>query len=376
MPSANKIPFFNYPALYKRDESGLLGVLTDVLERGAFILQRDLDAFEAALAEFLGVRHVFGVADGTNAMILGLRAAGLKPGDEVILPSHTYIATAASVHFAGGKPVLADMLPDHMIDPASVEKLVTPRTRAIMPVQVNGRTADMDALRKIADAHGLLIFEDAAQALGSMYKGRCAGTFGAFGTFSFYPAKVLGCFGDGGAVVTDDDAVAEQIALLRDHGRNAEGDVVAWGTNSRLDNMQAAVLLHKLRSYPAEMERRREIAHMYETELGGIEDIALPPGPDADPDHYDIYQNYEIESGRRDALRQHLADNGIGTLIQWSGTPVHKMRKLGFTDTLPATEAFFERCFMLPMHTALSDADVMRICATIQGFYSKSAKAA
>jgi dTDP-4-amino-4,6-dideoxygalactose transaminase len=376
MSTASTIPFFNYPALFARDEQNLLGVMTDVLKRGAYILQKDLFAFEDALKDYLNVRHVFGVADGTNAMIIGLRAAGIGPGDEVIVPSHTYIATAAAVHLAGATPVLADMGPDHMMDPASVEPLVGPKTRAIMPVQVNGRTCDMDALRRIADLHGLLIFEDAAQALGSRFRGQAAGTFGTFGTFSFYPAKLLGCFGDGGAIVTNDDDVARQIALLRDHGRNEDGQVVAWGTNSRLDNLQAAVLLYKLQSYADEIDRRREIARMYTSALGGIADIVLPPGPDADPDHFDVYQNYEIEAGSRDALREHLSENGIGTLIQWSGTPVHQMRALGFTETPPATEAFFRRCFMLPMHTALSDGDVQRICGAIHDFYSKQRKAA
>lgn len=373
MSAAPSIPFFNYPALFARDEDNLLGVVRDVLSRGAYILQKDLAELEEALAEYLGVRHVFGVADGTNALIIGLRAAGIGPGDEVIVPSHTYIASAASIHFVGAKPVLADMGPDHMIDPASVAEKVTGRTKAIMPVQLNGRTCNMEALQAVADEHGLQIVEDAAQALGSMFKGRCAGTFGTFGTFSFYPAKVLGCFGDGGAIVTSDDAVAKEIALLRDHGRDEDGRVVAWGTNSRLDNMQAAVLNYKLETYDEEIERRREIARMYEAALLGLNDITLPPGPDDSPDHYDVYQNYEIEAGQRDALRQHLSDNGVGTLIQWSGTPVHQMRELGFTETPPATEAFFKRCFMLPMHTALSDSDVARICDLIHSFYRKGA---
>tara|TARA_R110000787_G_scaffold89896_18_gene190235 strand:+ start:58 stop:1179 length:1122 start_codon:yes stop_codon:yes gene_type:complete len=373
MSAVPSIPFFNYPALFARDEDNLLGVIRDVLTRGAYILQKDLTELEDALKEYLGVRHVFGVADGTNALIIGLKAAGIGPGDEVIVPSHTYIASAASIHLVGATPILADMAPDHMIDPLSVAEKVTERTKAIMPVQLNGRTSDMDALQAIADKHGLQIVEDAAQALGSMYKGKCAGTFGSFGTFSFYPAKVLGCFGDGGAIVTNDDNVAREIALLRDHGRDENGTVVAWGTNSRLDNMQAAVLNYKLATYDEEIERRRDIARMYDAALTGLNDISLPPGPDHSPDHYDVYQNYEIEAGQRDALRQHLSENGIGTLIQWNGTPVHQMRELGFMETPPATEQFFKRCFMLPMHTALSDDDIAHICDVIQDFYRKAA---
>ena len=369
MTAAQAIPFFNYPALFKKDESKMMELLRDVLSRGAFILQKDLTEFEDALKEYLGVKYVYGVADGTNAMILGLRAMGIGDGDEVILPSHTYIATAAAVHFVGATPVLADMSPDHMLDPAAIEEKITERTAAIMPVQLNGRTCDMDAIQKIVDRHNLRLCEDAAQALGSSFKGKCAGTFGEFGSFSFYPAKVLGSFGDGGAVVSDDDEIGRKLGLLRDHGRDEDGRVVEWGTNSRLDNVQAAVLNYKFQTYDQDIERRRDIARMYQERLGGLNDITLPPGPDDDPRHFDVFQNYEIESGRRDELRAYLDKNGIGTLVQWGGTPVHQFHELGFDETLPATEKFFDRCFMLPMHTALSDEDVARICDTIHEFY-------
>jgi dTDP-4-amino-4,6-dideoxygalactose transaminase len=369
MANAPSIPFFNYPALFKKDESKLMDVLRDVLSRGAFILQRDLSEFEGALRDYLGVKYAYGVADGTNAMILGLKAMGIGAGDEVIVPSHTYIATAASVHLVGAVPVLADIGPDHMIDPKSIERKITERTVAVMPVQVNGRTCDMDAIQDICDRHGLRLCEDAAQGLGSAFKGRHAGTFGEFGTFSFYPAKVLGSFGDGGAVVTNDDAIGRKLMLLRDHGRDENGRVVEWGTNSRLDNVQAAVLNYKFATYDQDIERRRAIARMYHERLSGLNDLTLPPGPDDDPRHFDVYQNYEMESGHRDELRAFLSERGIGTLIQWGGTPVHKFHELGFRDSLPATERFFERCFMLPMHTALSDDDVARICDTIHEFY-------
>ncbi len=372
MSAAPAIPFFNYPAMFKRDEDKIMSVLRDVLGRGAFILQKDLEEFEGNLRDYLGVKYAFGVADGTNALILGLKAAGIGPGDEVIVPSHTYIASAASIHLVGAKPVLAEMSPDHMLDPFSVESKITDRTAAIMPVQLNGRTCDMDALQTIADQNDLLIVEDAAQGLGSKFKGKCAGTFGAFGTFSFYPAKVLGSFGDGGAIVTNDDRIAREVSLLRDHGRDETGRVIAWGTNSRLDNVQAAVLLHKFKTYDKDVERRREIAGKYDNALSGINDITLPPGPDGDPRHFDVYQNYEIEAGRRDALRQFLTDNGVGTLIQWGGTAVHMHHELGFVESMPVTDKFFERCFMLPMHTALSDSEVDRICDLIHGFYRQA----
>lgn len=346
-------------------------VMGDVCRRGAYILQKDCREFEESIARFLNVRHVFGVANGTDAIIIGLKAVGIGPGDEVILPSHTYIATAAAVHMVGATPVLAELGPDHMLDAADAERRVTSRTKAIMPVQLNGRTCDMDALGAVASRHGLMFVEDAAQALGSKFKGRSAGTFGRFGTISLYPAKLLGCFGDGGLVLTNEDAVAEQIALLRDHGRNADGRVVAWGYNSRLDNLQAAILNSKMKTFPADIEHRRRVAAMYQAGLGDLQDLTLPPAPDADPRHFDVYQNYELEANRRDELRSHLESRGIRTIIQWAGTPVHQFRELGFNVSLPKTDDFFKRCFMLPINVALSDDDVRYIVEAVRGFYGK-----
>jgi dTDP-4-amino-4,6-dideoxygalactose transaminase len=347
-----------------------MAVLHDVMSRGAYILQKDLDQFEENLKKFLDVKHALGVADGTNALILGLRAAGIGKGDEVILCSHTYIATAAAVHFAGAIPVLVDCGADHMIDSVAVRQAVTDKTRVIMPTQLNGRTCDMNALQEIADQHNLSIIEDAAQALGSRFNGKSAGSFGLAGTFSFYPAKLLGCFGDGGAIVTNDDEMARKLLLLRDHGRNEDGQVVTWGTNCRLDNIQAAVLDWKLKTFEEDIARRREIASMYQKALGDIDDLVLPPVLDEDGRHFDVYQNYELESEHRDALREYLADRGVGTIIQWGGKALHQLKGLGFDDIhLPVTDKMTARFLMLPMHTALSDEDVEYICGCIHEFH-------
>jgi dTDP-4-amino-4,6-dideoxygalactose transaminase len=369
-----QIPFFRYPHLFRQQRAEILQAVTDVMERGAFILQSDLQELEAGLQRFLGVKHAWGVANGTDGLIIALRATGVGPGDEVIVPSHTYVASVASIHFAGATPVLVECGDDHLIDPAAVEAAVTPRTRAIMPVQLNGRTCDMDALKRIADRHGLAIVEDAAQGLGSKFKGRPAGTFGAAGEFSFYPAKVLGCFGDGGAVTTNDDDVARRVMLLRDHGRDERGEVLTWGLNSRLDNLQAAILNVKLRHFQEEIERRRQLARLYREGLADLEDLRLPPGPDGDPDHFDVYQNYEIESGRRDTLRAHLEEDGVRTIIQWAGKPVHQFEGLALGATrLPRTDGLFTRCFLLPMNTSLTDEEVRYICGSIRRFYGRAA---
>lgn len=365
-----QIPFFRYPHLFGQYREETLKAVVDVMDRGAFILQQDLVEFERGIQDFMDVRHAIGVANGTDGLIIALRAAGIGPGDEVIVPSHTYVASAASIHFVGATPVLVDCLDDHMIDPAAVEAAVGPKTTAIMPVQLNGRTADMDALQAIASKRGLQIVEDAAQGLGSKFKGKNAGTFGTASAISLYPAKVLGCFGDGGLVTTNDDDVATKCLLLRDHGRNPDGLVVTWGLNSRLDNLQAAILNVRLRHFPSDIERRRQLARLYSEGLADLSEVLLPPGPDDDPDHFDIYQNYEIEAERREELRAYLKAAGIGTIIQWAGTPVHGfgLPQVRVTD-LPRTDLLFKRCLLLPMNTSLTDSEVEYICASIREFY-------
>jgi len=363
------VPFFNYPALFTSQQEDLSAIFCDVGRRGAFIKQKDLEDFEKSLASMIGVGHALGVGNATDGLEVALLAAGIGDGHEVILSSHTMLATAVAVHFAGATPIPVDCGPDHLIDPAAVEAAVTSRTRAIMPTQLNGRTCDMDALGRIAAKHGLLIVEDAAQALGSRFKGRCAGSFGTSAAISFYPAKLLGCLGDGGAVVTDDAQVYEHASELCNFGRNAAGKVVRWGFNSRLDNLHAAMLGFQLAKFGQVMERRRHLAALYSQCLNEVAEVVLPPAPDSDPDHFDVYQNYEIEAQRRDGLKNHLATAGIGTLIQWNGEAIHHLKVLGFTQDLPRTDELFGRLLMLPMNMSLTDADVHYVCDNVRSFY-------
>lgn len=369
VPLMRNVPFFNYPHVFTSRETQFVETFREVGRRGAFIMQKDLREFEEALAKFVGAKYAVGVANATDALEMGFVAGGLRPGDEVIICSHTMMATASAVHVAGGVPVPVEVGSDRCIDPDAIGAAITPRTRAICPTQLNGRTCDMDRVMKIAQAHGLDIYEDSAQALGSKFDGRCAGTFGKTGCISFYPAKVLGCFGDGGAVLTNDDEIYRKLLLMRDHGRNAEGDVEFWARNSRLDNLQAAFLLLQLKDYPKVIERRRAIAAIYQSRLGGCERVGLPPAPDSDPRHFDIYQNYEIAADRRDELRAYLKDRGVGTLIQWGGRAVHHFTKLGFTQRLPRTDDFFRRCLLLPLNMSVSDDDVHYVCDCALDFY-------
>jgi dTDP-4-amino-4,6-dideoxygalactose transaminase len=363
------VPFFNYADVFTSRRKGLLQVIEDVGQRGAFILQKDLCRFEASLASFTGARFALGVGNATDGLHFALRAAGIGPGDEVILSSHTMIATAAAVHFAGAVPVPVECGADHLIDADAIESAVTTRTRAVLPTQLNGRTCDMDKIQSIAEKHGLAIIEDAAQALGSKFKGRCAGTFGIASAVSFYPAKVLGCLGDGGAVLMNDAEVMGRIFQLRDHGRNADGEIVSWGLNSRLDNLQAAILDYELKTFQEVVERRRTLARIYCAGLAEIAELVLPPGPDCNPEHFDVYQNYEIEAEKRDQLKDYLRQQGIGTLIQWGGQAVHQLRALGFRQELPFTTRLFSRMLMLPLNMSVDDEDVTYICDRIRAFY-------
>lgn len=373
MTSMRQIPFFPWVALFEEHGDQYLEIIRECLARGAFILQRDVDEFERALEAYLGVKHAIAVSDATNAMLLGLRALDLKPGFEVILPSHCFVAAAQSIHFAGGVPVPVELGSDWMVDPAAMERAITPRTRILMPVQVNGRTADMDAIMQIAGSHGLIVVEDSAQALGANYKGRPTGTIGRWGCYSFYPSKTLGTFGDAGALVTNDDHIAETVSRMRNHGANSEKMIEAqneiWGTNSRMDNVHAALLKFKLGEYPAAIARRRAIASMYQRAFCNLPQVKLPPGPDNVSDRFDVYQNYEITAEYRDDLRQHLRERGVGTIVQWGGIALHHMRGLGFTQSLPCTDAFFQKCMLLPMHHLLSDDDVGHIIHSVMQFY-------
>ncbi len=369
MLTRRQIPFFNYPALFAEIEPEVMSAVRDVFARGAYIMQRDLLEFEAELATYLGVKHAIGVADGTMGLLLPLMTLDLKPGDEVLVPSHTFAASAAAIHHAGGVPVPVDCGRDHLIDATSAAGAVTSRTRGIMPVQLNGRTADMDALLDLASRRGLFIVEDSCQALGSCFKGRFAGTFGIAGSISFYPSKTLGCFGDGGAVITNDDGLAEEVRILRDHGRGPDGEVWRWGYNARLDNLQAAILRIKLRKYSQYIGRRRELASIYDARLHGLADVLLPPAPDSSDEHFDIFQNYEIEADDRDRLRAHLEARGVRTILQWGGKTLHQFSRLGLNASLPYTEKMVSRFMLLPMNTSLSNEDVHYICDCIEEFY-------
>lgn len=371
MSAKMNVPFFNYPRVYTDDRDALMGIFDEVGKRGAFILQKDLRDFEAALASYTGAKYAMGVGNATDGLEFGWMSIGMRPGDEVIFSSHTMLATAAAIKTAGGVPVPVELGVDNLIDPDAVEAAITPRTVGIMPTQLNGRTCDMDRIMSIAQKSRLFVVEDAAQALGSKFKGRHAGTFGHASAISFFPAKVLGSLGDGGAFLTNDYGIFDKAWQLHDHGRDADGEVRSWGRNSRLDNLQAAILHHRLKTYDQIVARRRAVAAIYQSRLGDMPELELPPAPDSDPRHFDVYQNYELQADRRDELKEHLRVNGVGTLIQWGGKAVHQWERLGFLVKLPKTERFFARCIMLPMNVFVSDDEVHYVCDQVRAFYRR-----
>jgi dTDP-4-amino-4,6-dideoxygalactose transaminase len=365
-----KVRFIDYPSQFQKMEAELMGTIRTVLSQGDLILRQHLRTFESNLAAFVGTRYAVGVSNCTDALHLTLRATGVGPGDEVITVSHTFVATVAAIHHTGATPVLVDIGDDHNMSVELVEAAITGRTKAIIPVHLNGRLCDMGRLMQLAEEHGLIVIEDAAQALGASFEGKRGGSFGLAGCFSFYPAKLLGAFGDAGAVVTDSQELADKIRLLRDHGRTRDGDIAGWSFNCRLDNLHAALLDLKLTRVPQWIARRRALAGMYNQYLKDVSQLCLPPPPVADGSYFDIFQNYEIEAQERDGLVAHLRESGVEILISWGGRAVHQCKALALDHfRLPRTDQLFRGILMLPLHTELDDSQVAYVAQAIQDFY-------
>jgi len=366
------IPFFNYPHVFNQYKEELQKIILDISSRGSFIMQQEGLDFENNLSKFTNAEYALGVGNCTDGLFLSLKACGIGQGDEVIFSSHTFVATASAIHHSGATPIPVECGKDHLIDLDSIESSITSRTKAIIPTQLNGHICDMDKILKICKKYDLLLLEDSAQSLGAKFRGQSAGTFGLTGSFSFYPAKVIGCFGDGGAVITNDKKLFEKIYLTRDHGRAKIGEVVTWGMNSRLDNLQAAILDFKLSKYNLDIQRRREIASMYDNGLKDVKEIVLPPSPNSNKDKFEVYQNYEIEvvdSNIRKSLREYLSKKNIGTILQWGGKAVHEFEGLGFDISLPFTEDLMRRSLLIPMNTGMSNNEVLYIIESMRKYF-------
>lgn len=367
-----KVKYIDYPSHFHKMEKELMNTIHTVLSKGDLMLRQQLRDFEDNFALFLGAKYSVGVSNCTDGLHISLRAAGVSQGDEVITVAHTFVATAEAIKNAGAVPVFIDIGEDHNMNADLLESAVTPKTKAIIPVHLNGRLCDMTRIMEIAKKHDLIVIEDSAQALGASFNGIKGGAWGLTGCFSFYPAKILGAFGDGGAVATNSKEIADKIKLLRDHGRGKNNEIEMWGYNCRLDNLHAAILDIKLKKVTEWILRRREIASLYDKGLSGIRGILLPPPPSGEGPFFDVFQNYEIEAEKKDELRMYLTESGIETMLPWGGKGINQFSALGLTHIkLPRTEKLFKRALMLPMHPDLTDEHVRYVIDSVQGFYGK-----
>jgi dTDP-4-amino-4,6-dideoxygalactose transaminase len=369
MQTTTRIPVLDLAPETETLWDELTAAVHGVIRSGHFIMGPNVKALEGELAEYLGVRHAVALNSGTDALVIGLRALGIGPGDEVVTTPFTFFATAEAISMVGATPVFVDIEPDTLnLDVAQVEARITPRTRALIPVHLFGHSCDMDALMALAEQHGLKVLEDVAQAFGGEHRGRKLGTIGAAGAYSFFPSKNLGCYGDGGLLATNDDQVAELAAMLRTHGSKRKYYNEEIGYNSRLDEMQAAILRVKLPHLDAYNEGRRGVADRYRTLLGDVPGITLPV-EHAYARH--VYHQYTIRvaGGRRDAVQQRLADAGIATMVYYP-VPVHRLPVYaGLGYELPTCQAAADEVLSLPIWpqmdaaTAETVADALKACA-------------
>jgi len=365
-----RIPFLDLKQQYRNIQAETDRAIAGVLEESSFILGPAVAEFERAFGRFAGVANVIGVGSGLDALRLALTVIGAGPQDEVILPANTYIATALAVSAAGATPVLVDCDPaTFAIDPGLTEAAITPRTRAIIPVHLAGQAAPMDAILRIANRHSLIVIEDAAQAHGTVYHGTMCGVIGRIGCFSFYPGKNLGAYGDGGALVTNDDELAGKLRELRNIGQRAKNNHAVKGINSRLDGLQAAILSVKLPHLEEWNAARNHHAAAYRNGLSGVGDLDFQ---ERIPESSHNYHLFIVTTGSRDQLRQHLEAAGVETGIHYP-LPIHLQPAYADLNNregaFPRSERLAKRMLSLPMFPELTAAQIDYVVSTVQGFF-------
>jgi len=362
-----QVPFLDLNRMHNPIRSRLDEAYHRVMDSGWFIMGPELAAFETEFAAYSNVKHCIGVGNGLDALHLLLRAYGIGPGDEVIVPSNTFIATWLAVSQCGATPVAVE--PDvntHNINPALIAAAITSKTKAIMPVHLYGQPADMDPINQLAAEHGLVVIEDAAQAQGALYKGRRVGSLGHAAGTSFYPGKNLGALGDGGAVLTNDDAIADQVRRLRNYGSSIKYQHDLAGYNTRLDELQAAFLREKLKFLDVWNAKRKAIANTY-SDLLSFADCITPYVPDyADP----VWHLYVIRSKCREKLKAHLEQQGIASVIHY---PIPPHRQSCYSDyaslSMPIAETMAAEVLSLPMLPDMSDAEIKHVSSALRNFY-------
>ena len=365
---ARRVRYVDFAAQFAAERDELMAVVEGVFARGDFVGGAAIEQLEAELAAYLGVEHVIACNSGTDALILSLAALRIGPGDEVITASNSFVASAAAIARLGATPVFADVLDDQLLDPQAVAAAITPRTRAIMPVHLTGRVCDMTALGELAAHHGLAIVEDAAQAIGSRLGGRCAGTFGTINAFSAHPLKNFNAAGDAGFLATSDAALAAWVRRQRNHGFVDRDTSLEWGSVSRMDTLQAAVLRFRLGGVDAIIERRRANAARYRSLH--VRDRTWFPLDAAD--QFASHHLFVIQTGRRDELQARLAERGVSTKVHYP-IPIHLLpaaAALGYgPGSLPVTERQARRILSLPIHQCLHDDDLVYVAAEIDAFF-------
>ncbi|MBI3558306.1 MAG: DegT/DnrJ/EryC1/StrS family aminotransferase [Deltaproteobacteria bacterium] len=364
-----KVPFLNFAAQFELEREAILGAVTRVFERGDFILGKEVEAFEQDFARICNARHAIGVANGTDALIMALRALGIGPGDEVITASNSWVSSASAVALLGATPVFADVNDDQNISPDAIEAAITSKTKAIMPVHLTGRCADLPRILKLAGKYGLPVVEDAAQSVTARIGDLTAGSAGTIGCFSLHPLKNLNAAGDAGVITTNDDKLAATLRLLGHHGLKNREEIVRWGYNSRLDTLQAAILRTRIPRLESVIQKRRTNAERY-TRL--LKDVVACPVERAGEWH--TYHVYVIQCERREELRAYLSERGIDTKIHYP-IPIHMQeaaQALGYRKgSLPNTERQAQRILSLPVHSYLSEEQVELVAAAVRDFYSK-----
>jgi dTDP-4-amino-4,6-dideoxygalactose transaminase len=362
-----RIPYVNLAAQFAEERPALLALSEKVYAGGYWVGGPEVKIFEDAVAKYLGMEHAVALSSGTDALILGLRALDIGPGDEVITPPNSFVSSTAAIALLGATPVFADVLIDQNLDPRMVEAAITPRTRAIMPVHLTGRVAAMDRIGEIAGNHGLAVIEDAAQSIGSTFNGKKGGTFGDIGCFSAHPMKNLNAAGDAGFAVTDNAELAERLRRLRNNGidRNM---VVEWGWVARMDSLQAAILSHRLGKLNEVIARRRDNAALYREQLDPAHVFIAPERMS----EFNTYHTFVVQVDRRDSLVAHLANKGIDTAVHYP-VPLHLQpaaRNLGYKPgDFPMAEAQAGRILSLPINQFLSAGDIRYVADALNGFY-------
>lgn len=368
-----KVPYLDLAAQHRPLKAELLDAVGSVIDSGQFILGPQVPAFEAALAAVCGTKHAVGLNSGTDALILALRALGVGPGDEVITAANSFVASASAAALVGATPVLVDVRDDYNMDPEALARAVTPRTKAIIPVHLTGRPADMDPILAVAKKHKLSVIEDCAQAIAAEYRGRRVGSMGTIGCFSLHPLKTLNACGDGGAAVTDDAALLAKMVLLRNLGLQSRENCTDWSSNSRLDTVQAAMLLVKLKHLDAWTAARRKNAAFYQEALAGIPGLVAPRDQSFEKA---VYHTFIVQADRRDALKAFLAERGIDTAIHYP-RPIHLQdaaKPLGKPPgSFPVAERQAGRILSLPVYPELSRSQLDWVAASIREFYSRPA---